>query len=1132
MIKEDDENEEDSLVNACLMVEDTNELSDSNSNKCELCHQFMPSQDLRSLHYVLNHGCKICSVCSQVSITLNSFKIHVRSNHSQFLCDLCDRPIVFSTHGELLKHRNNIHLLFKCPLCIFEFFSESHVESHLLRFHRICVPKFLSANNYVYEWYDSTETYYCNMCGANKCKVDVFSHFIQHHQISLLPLAQKFMSQNLNIRVIGVDSEIDSQAKHNVTICKGCSGHVSEEVPLSAHNFICLGEVLCKICLQPQSNQFTRNSHINEEHTHYPCALGCSDTIVFDNEEKLHDHCRKVHNVMPCHLCTCFVSCAEGLMKQHLQMCHSYYRSDEISLSDSLFNVHCGNTTIGLICSLCDFDAVIQITSVEDLFKHLNFHSVSLGAVSHFLEKDNLHESLHMRLSALRNIDKYFQKSASDTNGSQQTDNNSCHGSYPEDDNPSSGNTEIIFLSNSESECSRTKNSQVDYSQSDESKIHSVEEPITVIGPSSNHTLSNGFDIKNPNNPVNNVADIVNTPETEKGPICLESVGEDPDTSKTESLARCLENDKTLKLKDEVNTLEYEQEGDEMVSSTGDINSNKKLTNYVNEADMNIELVGNKDPSSDDAEMMADNCDGNDDMKLKMELVGNGNANDNAEMLEDDYDGNDDIELNMELVGTENPNDNAEMLEDYYDGNDDIELNMELVGTENPNDNAEMLEDYYDPDDDVELQKASAVFQKKVRLALLNVKPDVNPRDVECVVTDTSDIEESESEDVGARRTKSKFRSLPGLNRIGQKGFRCEICRGKFKSDEGMRELVKHMRCLHGFSCNFTGAQRNVAFTFNKGKPGQRLRMQPGLVCPICSKGWNSKRLLRKHYATVHGHDLAKDATSGPLSYKCRFCEQTFWEAIECFTHEKEEHPEQKPFKCHICGHAQLRKVMLNRHLKLAHPSENLHTYLSYKCKLCLKLFTSYEMLATHVHQIHPLNRVYPCAHCNRTHQNKRFLVAHMKRDHQFRPFQCRHCGEVKQSKRALSIHQRMKHDSKFKFPCKCRICDKKFDSVALRDVHLKEEHTNSNEYRCEECDKVFSSRSAYYAHKRTHRLSIDAYKCQHCQRKFLRRDAYVEHLRIHTTIRHKCPQCDKQFVQRSNMIRHMRMHSETEQPH
>ena len=45
---------------------------------------------------------------------------------------------------------------------------------------------------------------------------------------------------------------------------------------------------------------------------------------------------------------------------------------------------------------------------------------------------------------------------------------------------------------------------------------------------------------------------------------------------------------------------------------------------------------------------------------------------------------------------------------------------------------------------------------------------------------------------------------LPGLNKLEVKetGFVCEICQGQFKSAEGVKELLKHLKVLHGVKNN------------------------------------------------------------------------------------------------------------------------------------------------------------------------------------------------------------------------------------------------------------------------------------------------------------------------------------------
>ncbi|RZF43171.1 hypothetical protein LSTR_LSTR014813 [Laodelphax striatellus] len=667
------------------------------------------------------------------------------------------------------------------------------------------------------------------MCGDKKCKVDVFSHFLFHHQISLLPLAQKFMSQNLNIRVIGIDSETDCQSSQNVSFCKGCSGKVSEEVPLSAHKFICLGDVMCKICLQSQGNQLTRDVHITEEHKNYPCALGCSNRTVFDTEDKLHEHCLTVHDVKPCFLCGSYVRCAEGLMKQHLQVDHSYYRSDEILSSDSIFNVHCGNLTIGLICSLCDFDALIQISSIDDLFKHLNYHSVSLRAAFHFLEKDNLHQSLCMKLNQIR----FTQKASIQTKGSEQNVDEFYQLPY----------SDIEYLC-----ASNTNNPQQNYCQFDQPmKIFLGEESISMletngkIEPSSIQE-SNVFDVNNVVNGTENNCilhkDILIMENIFPGPSSSEekenSLGliEDSGTPRVESIPRLSIANKTRELKDEDNPSECQQKGttDETESRTRDIDDQIRKEGISQS--VNDDFIEDHEGRWNKEEDV--NCDGNENSQ---------SASNSKETVD-----------KSSVLGKEIGE---------YSGN--------------PQNNIE------EKDKDRGLKNKNR--SKTLRFDVLNTKSIVNPNGVECVVTDISDIEDSDCEmevdssnsnmqsagsssSAGVRSRKRKksrdSKSLPGLNRIdvGRNGFACGVCCGKFNRHEGMRELLKHMRRLHGFSCNFNGSKQAEAFKYKRGKAGSSMSMQPGKL-----KTTNHSN-IKQLYQTVDSLDIIFPSSDPMLNVK------------------------------------------------------------------------------------------------------------------------------------------------------------------------------------------------------------------------------------------------------------------------
>ncbi|KAI5722099.1 hypothetical protein M8J76_003693 [Diaphorina citri] len=470
-----------------------------------------------------------------------------------------------------------------------------------------------------------------------------------------------------------------------------------------------------------------------------------------------------------------------------------------------------------------------------------------------------------------------------------------------------------------------------------------------------------------------------------------------------------------------------------------------------------------------------------------------------------------------------------------------------------------------------------------------DVEPEVDPNDVECVLTETSDVESvtqeeeeeegegGEGEGSGSEKLMTRLYNMAmqggtvsqvntsddsdvkqdcpdnipkklgkylvlnnlvicskiGLNQMehAPNGFRCEVCHGYFDSREGLKELLRHMRTLHGIKCNKDTRHLSSVFD-NFG----RIKMTsypeycgPIHVCPFCSLRASSKRFLRRHVFTFHGDTWLLDAPAGPLSYACGQCKRSFWHMRERDVHEMSEHEDVSPLRCHICVRPFLRKVLVNEHIRLSHPEENgMHGCVSYKCRSCDILLADYTSLESHVKTEHNHNTVYRCSHCDLGLKNMKSLRYHIKMQHgkASQTFECELCGRVTYSLRSLNSHRRLKHDSAHRALFKCRLCSDTFETKDERQLHYAKQHVNQNPFICPDCGKGFASKSGLYGHRQVHKVQENFFKCQFCGKEFTRRDSYNEHLLIHMGPRHKCPHCNKDFVQRSNLVRHIRIHT------
>lgn len=471
-----------------------------------------------------------------------------------------------------------------------------------------------------------------------------------------------------------------------------------------------------------------------------------------------------------------------------------------------------------------------------------------------------------------------------------------------------------------------------------------------------------------------------------------------------------------------------------------------------------------------------------------------------------------------------------------------------------------------------------------------NVVAEVNPCKLECILTDTSDIEsdtetnqeENSEPDTaensvteGANEIKkknlnvclndgkktrrksmqlqsisdSKERNiphgetvahnnagllieakLPGLNKLDVKenGFVCEICQGQFNPTEGVKELLKHLKILHGLKNNSYAIWPENDTNKKKTDPvPPPYSFQPAHECPCCNILSESKRLLRAHALRCHGANVKSEASSEGLCYKCRFCSSLFWNASKRNVHEINDHPIENPVRCHLCSEAFVRKICLNQHIRRQHSGELNHSFVSYKCNQCSLLYPVFHLLEEHFKTQHPLSVVFRCPHCDMPLKTKKILKRHIKSQHEVdQNQQCPICGKMLHSKRAIALHIRFKHHNDNKLGFKCRICQQRFNNKEQRMLHYKNEHLGESPFQCIECGKGFASKSGLYGHRQVHSTNTNSFKCKYCNKEFSRRDSYNEHLLIHEGPRHRCPYCNKEFVQRSNMVRHIRIHT------
>ena len=101
--------------------------------------------------------------------------------------------------------------------------------------------------------------------------------------------------------------------------------------------------------------------------------------------------------------------------------------------------------------------------------------------------------------------------------------------------------------------------------------------------------------------------------------------------------------------------------------------------------------------------------------------------------------------------------------------------------------------------------------------------------------------------------------------------------------------------------------------------------------CDICGTGFSNRGNLNTHMKRAH---------KGEKPYACQFCCERFGHQTQLRRHEV-IHSGQRPHKCVICNVSYIDGFSLKRHM-LRHEE--------FACTSCPAIFSSYDMLADHVH--------------------------------------------------------------------------------------------------------------------------------------------------------------------------------------
>ncbi|XP_065813583.1 zinc finger protein 1035 [Labrus bergylta] len=240
--------------------------------------------------------------------------------------------------------------------------------------------------------------------------------------------------------------------------------------------------------------------------------------------------------------------------------------------------------------------------------------------------------------------------------------------------------------------------------------------------------------------------------------------------------------------------------------------------------------------------------------------------------------------------------------------------------------------------------------------------------------------------------------------------FECKICKMSFTSESKLKEHESsHRTSATGFECTKCGKSflESNAFLQHQCSHQQQREKQTNDSNP-------SAMTSTMNYHQAAGEEEEVDVT-GEDVHDCVVCSMQFSSKRSLLGHQNEQHTENKPFKCELCG----KRFALRRYLK---QHERRHS----------EKFTTQSS--------------------DQWAENK---------------LKCTQCRIEFDSAEKLSLHMRL-HAEKEGGEYRCDMCYKSFSQGSLLKQH-QESHVGEVVYECTECDKAFAFPHLLEEHQQTH---------------------------------------------------------------
>ncbi|XP_064649889.1 uncharacterized protein LOC135501616 [Lineus longissimus] len=299
--------------------------------------------------------------------------------------------------------------------------------------------------------------------------------------------------------------------------------------------------------------------------------------------------------------------------------------------------------------------------------------------------------------------------------------------------------------------------------------------------------------------------------------------------------------------------------------------------------------------------------------------------------------------------------------------------------------------------------------------------------------------------------------------------------------------------------------------------------------CKFCPESFPQAVLLKTHVETTHldskryccwecdrvfANQKALDAHAekhAARKFECKTCKKTFAQKITLDGHIR-CHTREQPFQCDVCDRRFAHYQSRDAHMRF-HTREK-----AYRCQSCDFKTSWRSSMSTHL-MLHKGERPHKCKQCAMRFTQKSQLKTHMKGVHNPEK-KCKVCGDYVKNRKAMVAHLAEHNGDN---PFQCEYCDDGFVKMFQLKKHVLESHTLPN--RCDECGAAFAYPSGLKVHKLSHTQKRD-FKCdfENCGASFSRVSNLNAHRRLHTgNLPYACDICNRKYDRRSLLVVHVR---------